>query len=79
LAKEDGEDDPILPSVLPWWEASELSDDIDDGNDGDGMDYADAPEMVSEEESKGVIPPEGVGRKLVFNALAIWCVRFPLL
>jgi hypothetical protein len=79
LTKEDGEDDPILPSVLPWWEASELSDDIGDGDEIDEMEYADAPELVSEEGSKGVTPPEGVGRKLVFNALAIWYVRFTLL
>jgi len=65
------EDGPRLPAVLPWWESSEMNDDLDD----EGMDYAEEPELVGEEMMVGITPPEGVGRKLVYNALAIWYVH----
>jgi hypothetical protein len=62
--------------VLPWWENSEIKDELD--GDEDELEYADEPESVAEQVMMGITPPEGVGRKLVYNALAIWFVHVPL-
>jgi hypothetical protein len=76
FARENEEAGPISPTVLPWWENSEIKDGLDE--DEDELEYADEPELASEEVMVGIIPPEGVGRKLVYNALAIWYVHVPL-
>jgi hypothetical protein len=70
FAKENEEDGPIQPAVLPWWENSEIKDELDE--DDDGLKYTEEPEAVSDEVTVGITPPEGVGRNLVYNALAIW-------
>lgn len=72
FAKENGDDGAILPAVLPWWETPEIEDELND--DEDGLGYAEEPVYVSQEVLVGIAPPEGVGRKLVYNALAIWYV-----
>jgi hypothetical protein len=70
FAKENEDDGPILPAVLPWWENLEIKDELDE--DEDELEYAEEPEAVSDEVMVGITPPDGVGRKLVYNALAIW-------
>ena len=74
-AKGEEGDGLILPAVLPWWESSEIKDELDE--DEDELDFADEPEPISEQVIMGITPPEGVGRKLVYNALAIWYVQTP--
>jgi hypothetical protein len=76
FAKENEEAGAILPAVLPWWENSEIKDELDE--DEDELEYAEEPESVSEQVMVAIIPPGGVGRKLVYNALAIWSVHVPL-
>ena len=70
--KGEGGDEPNFPAVLPWWEASEVKDELDDDTDGDELEYADIPEAVPVEILVGITPPGGVGKKLVYNAMAIW-------
>jgi hypothetical protein len=74
--RENGEggDDPNFPAVLPWWEASEVKDELED--EEDQLEYAEIPEAISDEMLVGITPPEGVGMKLAYNALAIWYVAF---
>lgn len=71
-AQEGDEEGPALPGVLPWWESSGIHDELDE--DEDELEYAEGPEMVSEQVMMGITPPDGVGRKLVYNALAVWYV-----
>jgi hypothetical protein len=73
FAEENEQDVSILPAVLPWWENSEIKDELDE--DEDELEYADEPDPVSEQVMMGITPPEEVGRKLVYNALAIWYVQ----
>ena len=73
FAKENEQDVSILPAVLPWWENSEIKDELDE--DEDELEYADEPDSVSDQVIMGITPPEGVGRRLVYNALAIWYVQ----
>ena len=65
------------PSVLPWWEGDTL-DSHEDGGSTAGQDdqvrYAVAPTIIDETLVAGVKPPDGTGLKLVYNAVAIWCV-----
>jgi hypothetical protein len=71
-ANDGNEDGPSLPAVLPWWENLEIDDELEE----EELEYAEEPDPVSEELLMGVTPPEGVGRKLVYNALAIWYVLY---
>jgi len=74
MLKDKGEEggEPSFPTVLPWWEASEVKDELDDDADGDELEYAEMPESISLDVLSGITPPKGVGEKLVYNALAIW-------
>lgn len=55
-----------IPDVMPWWEAPDVPDDEDEGEQ-----YADMPDVVAEEVLAGIHPPSGVGSKLAYNAVAI--------
>lgn len=63
--------DEIPPVDLPWWERPEV---LEDPEDEEEATYANEPEQLSDETMSGVVPPPGVGNKLVHNALAIWQV-----
>jgi hypothetical protein len=76
-AQEGAADGPALPGVLPWWESSGIHDELDE--DEDELEYAESPQLVSEQVMVGITPTEGVGRKLVYNALAVWYVLIPSL
>ena len=64
-------EDDITSMDLPWWERPELPEDPEDDGDEE-LSYANEPEPIAPEVLAGVIPPLGVGNKLVYNALAIW-------
>ena len=73
-AGETGSDGDIpLPDEMPWWEAPDVLD------EDDGVGYADMPDLVDEDVLEGIRPPEGLGLKLVYNAVAISCVPPPLI
>lgn len=65
----DPESDSPLPDELPWWEAPEVPEDEDDD---EVVRYAETPALISQEAVAAITPPEGVGLKLAYNALAIW-------
>lgn len=64
-------EDNITPVDLPWWERPELPEDPEDDED-EILSYANEPESIAPEVLAGVVPPPGIGNKLVSNALAIW-------
>lgn len=66
-----GVGDEIVPTDLPWWECPEVPEDPED-DDEEGFSYANDPEPLESGIMEGVVPPAGVGYKLVYNALAIW-------
>jgi hypothetical protein len=66
----DKDEEPILPTALPWWESPEVQDDPE--SDTEEVENAEAPAPVPSELLTGVTPPEGMGLKLVYNALALW-------
>lgn len=49
-----------------------MSDDPEDSETE--MVYATLPTMVNEDLLSDLSPPEGVGKKLIYNAIAISCV-----
>jgi hypothetical protein len=59
------ENPPPVPDVLPWWEAPDIPDE-------EVGPYADPPGMLDDGVVAGIKPPEGVGLKLAFNAVALW-------
>ena len=64
--KDDGEGTAgALPGVLPWWEASDVPDERDEGR------YAEPPGIIEDEAMRGIKPPPGTGTKLAYNAIAI--------
>jgi hypothetical protein len=63
---DDAEDD--LPDVLPWWEGQ---DDLDEEDDEVRLAVAPEPAMVADDVLSGISPPDGVGSRLIYNALAI--------
>ncbi|KAI9636945.1 uncharacterized protein MKK02DRAFT_34020 [Dioszegia hungarica] len=65
-AEEDEGSAMAIPDVMPWWEAPDVPDDEDEGEQ-----YADMPDVVAEEVLAGIHPPSGVGSKLAYNAVAI--------
>lgn len=69
-AEQEGEDveEAPIPDEMPWWEAPDALDEEEEGR------YADLPDLVRERVLIGIDPPEGVGMKLVYNAMAIWYV-----
>lgn len=62
------ESDLAIPDEMPWWESPEIMDEDDD----EEMIYADIPDLISDQAVIGIKPPDGVGSKLAYNALAIW-------
>ncbi|EAL19975.1 hypothetical protein CNBF3020 [Cryptococcus deneoformans B-3501A] len=60
---------PQGPDLLPWWESEEA---LDDGENESGEDKVEPePGLIPQELLLGIKPPEGVGRKLVYNAISI--------
>lgn len=68
---QEGDEELITPNTLPWWEAPDVADD-EVGSDPDELEYAEPPSTLSEELFSGIAPPEGMGSKLVYNALTLW-------
>ncbi|KIR99920.1 hypothetical protein L804_02556 [Cryptococcus deuterogattii 2001/935-1] len=60
---------PQAPDVLPWWESEEILD--DGGNENERNKVEPEPSLIPQEILLGIKPPEGVGQKLVYNAIAI--------
>lgn len=76
---EDSED--VLPTSLPWWERADNLDSAEEDGDDDvdnGVSYAEEPSPIEESSLVGIVPPMGVGNKLVYNALAIWYVSITM-
>jgi hypothetical protein len=67
-AGSEEESDLDIPDEMPWWEAPEILEEDED----EGIRYADIPDLTSDEAVIGIKPPDGVGLKLAYNALAIW-------
>ena len=63
-----------MPDALPWWERSELAA---DDETSDGTPYAERPVLLGAQVEE-LVPPEGTGLKLAYNALAIASVRVGL-
>ncbi|WVF65400.1 hypothetical protein IAT40_000127 [Kwoniella sp. CBS 6097] len=75
-----------IPDVLPWWEGDELDDQVNDHDEneeeeaearigGMGLASATMPELIPAELLEGIHPPVGVGKKLIYNAIAI-CITY---
>lgn len=63
----EGEADQApVPNVLPWWEVGP--------NDDDEQAFAPPPPDVPEDVMQGIKQPVGVGAKLIYNVVALWCV-----
>lgn len=60
------------PGVLPWWEGAALDDGLEHAEKAAARKTAPRPEMVPEGVTQGIAPPPGAGRKLVWNAVAMW-------
>ncbi|WVQ73782.1 hypothetical protein IAR50_003362 [Cryptococcus sp. DSM 104548] len=62
---------PQAPEFLPWWEteASWTESNGEDGNDRPRV--AEEPETIPETVLEGINPPDGVGKKLAYNAIAL--------
>lgn len=67
---EDEAEEPTLPTALPWWESSDVHEDPE--SDNDEVQYAEIPCSLSTELLATVSPPNDMGCKLVYNALALW-------
>ncbi|ORX39316.1 hypothetical protein BD324DRAFT_619238 [Kockovaella imperatae] len=65
-------EDEDAPAQLPWWENGLRFGDEDPLDEGE---YAIPPEMVPAELLSSVRPPEGTGRKLFYNVLAV-CISY---
>ena len=61
-------DEAGSPDAMPWWEGSDLSEDIEDGQLVRGA----PPQELPDDLVKSISPPEGTGSKLVYNVLATW-------
>ncbi|WVQ81383.1 hypothetical protein IAT38_003507 [Cryptococcus sp. DSM 104549] len=64
---------PSTPDVLPWWEdvnALLESEDVDQEEE-EGVEAAPEPKMIPGDVLAAITPPSGVGKKLVYNAIAI--------
>ncbi|WVQ93073.1 hypothetical protein IAU59_000137 [Kwoniella sp. CBS 9459] len=78
---QDQDQDQAGPDVLPWWEAQEAvlaeEDEEDDENTGRiaTLETAPLPELIPDEVVEAINPPSGVGKKLVYNAIAI-CIAY---
>ncbi|OWZ74316.1 hypothetical protein AYX14_00256 [Cryptococcus neoformans] len=69
LESASGELIPQAPDVLPWWESEEA---LDGGENESREDKVEPePNLIPQEILLGIKPPEGVGRKLVYNAISI--------
>ncbi|OCF39565.1 hypothetical protein I317_06627 [Kwoniella heveanensis CBS 569] len=89
LGEDDGSGTGIdmgVPNVLPWWEGDEAALEVVDAVEGDDederekgrsleMESASLPELLPSAVLEGIHPPEGVGKKLVYNAIAI-CIAY---
>ncbi|WRT69223.1 uncharacterized protein IL334_006207 [Kwoniella shivajii] len=68
------------PSVLPWWE-DHLNEDSDGEEEQDShaevekLETASMPELLPNQVINTISPPEGVGKKLIYNAVAI-CIAY---
>ncbi|WWC63867.1 uncharacterized protein I303_106472 [Kwoniella dejecticola CBS 10117] len=80
--QQNPEERPV-PNALPWWE-DDLSGDSDDNDDAEAEgeeqglrrpDVAPMPREIPQEVLSAISPPEGVGNKLVYNAIAI-CIAY---
>ncbi|WVW79523.1 hypothetical protein I302_101492 [Kwoniella bestiolae CBS 10118] len=71
-----------VPEVLPWWEEQQLDNDeevdLDDHEDQEkrkGLQTAPSPALIPDQIVDAISPPEGVGNKLVYNAIAL-CIAY---
>ncbi|WWC91059.1 uncharacterized protein L201_006000 [Kwoniella dendrophila CBS 6074] len=79
-SKDSTGQDGNIPNVLPWWEDQ---DDVDlDGEDEEvngleepRLQTAPMPELIPDKIIDAISPPEGVGKKLIYNAMAI-CIAY---
>ncbi|AFR96129.2 hypothetical protein C343_04246 [Cryptococcus neoformans C23] len=69
LESASGELIPQAPDVLPWWESEEALDGGENERREDKVEPE--PNLIPQEILLGIKPPEGVGRKLVYNAISI--------
>lgn len=70
LAVEEQQSEEAGPTKLPWWESPEI-DLGDEEEEGDGLPYSDPPTELDADLLEGIKTPDGIGLKLIYNALAI--------
>ncbi|ODN80965.1 hypothetical protein L202_03077 [Cryptococcus amylolentus CBS 6039] len=62
---------PQPPDVLPWWETEASWTERNGGDENDGPRVAEEPETIPESVLEGINPPDRVGKKLAYNAIAL--------
>ncbi|OCF79062.1 hypothetical protein I204_01006 [Kwoniella mangroviensis CBS 8886] len=79
-ATKDEDEDRDVPGVYPWWEEQQLqenkeADDDDEAEEKTRIRTAPVPGLIPDEIINAISPPDGVGQKLIYNAVAI-CIAY---
>ncbi|WWD06906.1 hypothetical protein V865_005003 [Kwoniella europaea PYCC6329] len=78
-ATKDEDEDRDVPDVLPWWEGEQLQEneeaDDDEAEEKTRIRAAPTPGLIPDEIIDAISPPDGVGQKLIYNAVAI-CIAY---
>ncbi|WWC72945.1 uncharacterized protein I206_106909 [Kwoniella pini CBS 10737] len=72
-ATQSDENQGDVPKVLPWWE--DQLEDEEEQDELSNVNVASIPDTIPDGTLHDISPPEGVGNKLVYNAIAI-CIAY---